>query len=54
MVDLGARRCLAFIDVCVKPKCRGKKSHGSHGASKTAALAVAARIETTIYKSGWE
>ena len=53
MVDLGARRCLAFIDVCVSPKCSRKKPHGSHGASKTAALAKAAGIETTIYKSGW-
>lgn len=46
MVNLGADLCLAFIHRCVKPNCKIKKLHGSHGASLTAKLAEEAGIPT--------
>jgi hypothetical protein len=45
MVNLGADVCLAFIDRCHKPSCRGKKPHGSHGATHCSSLAESAGIE---------
>ncbi|MCF6467357.1 DUF1768 domain-containing protein [Nonomuraea sp. MG754425] len=44
MVDDGAHECLAFIDPCAEPRCRGKKPHGSHGATETARMADEAGI----------
>lgn len=37
--------CLAFVDPCVKPRCRRPKPHDSHGAADTIARADAAGIE---------
>jgi ribA/ribD-fused uncharacterized protein len=44
MVAEGADECLAFIDPCADPRCRGKEPHGSHGASETARMADEAGI----------
>lgn len=46
MVARGAHACLAFIAPCVKPRCRTKGPHGSHGASYTADLTEKADIPT--------
>lgn len=45
MVAAGADVCLAFVAPCVKPACRKRKPHGSHGASHTARIAEKAGIE---------
>lgn len=44
MVDLGADLCLATIALCVRPECRSKDPHGTHGASYTASRALLAGI----------
>ncbi|GGK61942.1 hypothetical protein Sme01_03810 [Sphaerisporangium melleum] len=44
MVETGPDEVLAFIDPCRKPRCRGRKPHGSHGATHTADLAEKAGI----------
>ncbi|MFI7073619.1 SLOG family protein [Micromonospora sediminicola] len=49
LVSLGAHRCAAFIDACIKPKCRNKPLHGSHGAEHCAGLAEHAGIPTTRF-----
>lgn len=46
MVGLGATVCLAFIGDCVDQKCKRPKPHGSHGATGTARMALAAGIDT--------
>lgn len=52
MVDAGADLCLAFVALCKKLNCpRRQVRHLSHGASRTAALARQAGIET---REWWE
>jgi len=43
MVSLGANACFGFIGACTKPNCK-PWTHGSHGASHCADLAVASGI----------
>lgn len=53
MVAAGAEVCIAFIDRCHKPECRGKPPHGSHGATHCSYIAEAAGIEVRrITKEG--
>ncbi|MFD5508986.1 SLOG family protein [Streptomyces sp. NPDC127051] len=44
LVSLGADQCLVFISPCVETDCAQPQPHGSHGATRLAALAEAAGI----------
>jgi hypothetical protein len=49
MVDLGADLCMAFLALCIKPKC-GHYPHYSHGASHCADAAERAGIMVWRYE----
>jgi hypothetical protein len=51
MVAKGADVCLAFLGSCVKPGCTWAEiGHTSHGASDCAVKAMAAGIDTRIWR----
>src|SRR5574343_730407 len=49
MVDAGADLVLAFLALCDRPACRGRRAHGSHGASGCVDLARRAGIEVRVF-----
>lgn len=51
MVALGADRCLAYLNPCVKTTCRKPRPHDSHGATHCADLAERAGIPTLRRRS---
>lgn len=53
MVRLGADVCLAYADVCVKPKCRRPRPHPSHGVWDCVFRARGAGIEVVRYQT-WQ
>lgn len=52
MVQDGAHRCVAFLDVCRKRPCPEPQPHDSHGATHCADLAANAGIPTFDYRPG--
>ena len=53
MVDLGARRCLAFLMFCTKSDCPQRhQQHYTHGAAHCLGLALAAGIPVVSYGGG--
>lgn len=53
MVQAGAHVCLAYIDLCAKPRCDKPMPHGSHGAEDCARKADAAGIPVHPHRT-WQ